>query len=151
MGTLLEAALEFALQGQPVFPCRALDKRPATVNGFKDATTDVDQITEWWHPDWPNTRDYNIGLPTGVLFDVIDVDGLEGANALEEWAEQYEWVRRLPGPTVVTPSGGYHIYVTPTGAGNRAGMVPHVDYRGVGGYVLAPPSRLEHGVYRWTC
>lgn len=58
--------------------------------------------------------------------------------------------------TVSTPrSGGLHIYVPATGAGNRAGLVPHVDYRGLGGYVVAPPSVLDDrpgqvpGVYRF--
>lgn len=139
---LLEAALAFADEGQPVFPCKPGLKVPAVVNGFKDATLDADQIETWWEK-----ADYNIGLPTGVLFDVIDVDGLEGMNNLELWAAEFKVV--LPEPTVATPSGGYHIYVHPTGNGNRAGMLEHVDYRGVGGYVLAVPSVTEKGSYRW--
>ena len=36
----LLAALGYARRGLAVFPCRPLDKRPATKHGFKDATTD---------------------------------------------------------------------------------------------------------------
>jgi hypothetical protein len=42
------------------------------------------------------------------------------------------------------------IYLAPTGTGNRAGLLAHVDWRGRGGYVVAPPSRHANGRrYRW--
>jgi Bifunctional DNA primase/polymerase, N-terminal len=42
------------------------------------------------------------------------------------------------------------IYLTPTGSSNRAGLLDHVDWRGRGGYVVAPPSRHGGGRrYRW--
>lgn len=144
MTSLLGLALGYAAEGQPVFPCQQEGKQPATRNGFKDATLDEDLITRWWE-----ISDYNIGLPTGIIFDAIDVDGLEGSDALEEWADGAPAsIHRLLTPRVLTPSGGYHIYIAPTGQGNRAGMLPHVDYRGVGGYVLGVGSRLPHGEYR---
>lgn len=143
---MLELARGFTASGQPVFPLRPLSKIPfAGTSGLKDATTNLAQVEAWW----TESPESNIGLPTGIVFDAIDVDGIEGANALEEWAETHGGARTIPDPTVLTPSGGYHIYVTPTGVGNRAGMLPHVDYRGRGGYVLAPGSKLPHGEYRW--
>jgi hypothetical protein len=146
MASRLESALALAgLSGVPVFPCVPLGKRPACAHGFQEATTDVDQITEWW----TTAPDCNLAVPTGLFFDVIDVDGLEGANALEEWIDEQGEDPRLYNPTVLTPSGGYHVYVGPTGVGNRAGWLTHVDYRGIGGYVLVPPSRTEKGEYRW--
>jgi hypothetical protein len=145
VNALLDAALAFAAQGQPVLPCRVLDKRPATAHGLKDATTDVDIITGWW----TENPDYNLAIRTGILADIIDVDGLEGMNAIEIWAPDKATIQRLV-PTVLTPSGGYHIYVPPTGYGNRAGMLEHVDFRGQNAYVLVPPSRTERGSYRWV-
>jgi hypothetical protein len=54
-------------------------------------------------------------------------------------------------PTVRTGSGGCHLYVAATGAGNRARLLPGVDWRGAGGYVVAPPSLHASGErYRWT-
>lgn len=141
---LLDAALHYATRyGWPVFPLRAGQKRPATRNGFKDATTDPDRIRSWWtrHPN------HNVGLPTGLAFDVIDIDtpiqpaslaALHAASKL-----------RVHGH-VATSSGGIHYYVTPTGRGNTARSMPGVDYRGLGGYVVAPPSTLGTVGRAWS-
>ena len=51
--SLLAAALDDARRGIPVFPCHPADKRPLTRNGFKDATTDEQQIRAWWQ-QWPD-------------------------------------------------------------------------------------------------
>ena len=45
---------------------------------------------------------------------------------------------------------GFHYFVLPTGLGNRAGVLPGVDYLGRNAYVVAPPSQHPSGVrYRW--
>ena len=58
---------------------------------------------------------------------------------------------RLPGPLVATGGGGWHHWFTPTGLGNRPPRgLAHVDWRGRGGCVLAPPSQHITGrPYRW--
>ena len=58
---------------------------------------------------------------------------------------------RLPGPLVATGGGGWHHWFRPTGLGNRPPRgLAHVDWRGRGGCVLAPPSRHISGrSYRW--
>jgi Bifunctional DNA primase/polymerase, N-terminal len=56
------------------------------------------------------------------------------------------------GPLVHTGGGGWHYYLAPTGLGNvsPAGLA-HVDWRGRGGYVVAPPSRHASGqAYQWA-
>ena len=60
--TELDAALEYARKGIPVFPCNPLDKKPLTSHGFKDATTDEAQIQAWWGR-WPNAM---VAAPTGA-------------------------------------------------------------------------------------
>lgn len=141
-------------------------KRPATRHGFKDATTDADRIFAWWsrHPQ------SNIGLATGHRFDVIDVDGCGGPSghpvagiwaldALQREAAEHLSERGLPDGRgrlpdchgrAMTASGGVHLYVEASGRGNKAALRPGIDYRGIGGYVVAPPSTLGLRGRAWS-
>jgi hypothetical protein len=114
-------------------------------HGVKDATCNRARILAWWtrHPQ------ANIGLATGQLFDVLDVDGPAGEHAIRALAAKHGLVSS--GPLVRTGGGGWHFYLSPTGLGNArpVGLV-HVDWRGRGGYVVAPPSRHASGhPYQW--
>lgn len=142
---LAEWAQAYAASGFPVFPLIPRDKRPATRNGFKNATTKPDAI-EWW---WDENPDYNIGLATGHLFDVLDVDGEGGVANLKRHAPDYHH----DGPMALT-GRGWHLLFAPTGRGNGAALLGEgskVDFRGLGGYIVAPPSihPLGHR-YAWA-
>lgn len=141
---LPDAAALYASWGWPVFPLRPGGKAPLTRHGFKDASTDPAQVAAWWK-DNPTA---NIGLPTGGRFDVVDVDTPIGMT--RSWAGLRDSAA-MPDVhgVVTTASGGLHAYITPTGGGNLAGLRPGIDYRGVGGYVVAPPSIREDG-RRWV-
>lgn len=147
MTRLLDWACRYAEAGWPVFPLKAREKVPATPHGCKDCTSDTGRVRAWWkgHPD------HNIGLATGIVFDVLDLDGDEGIEAFDAWTGEQGWSPNLNMfPICGTGSGGQHWYVQPTGGGNRAGMLPKVDWRGAGGYVVAPPSIHPNGrTYRW--
>ncbi len=107
---------------------------------------DLEQVRRWWTAE-PKA---NIGLPTGLAFDVLDVDGPEALEALEVWSEGRPG-DDVEGPTVATPRG-WHCYVEPTGRGNTVnlGGLAGVDWRGKGGYVIAPPStRIDGGSWTW--
>jgi hypothetical protein len=81
---------------------------------------------------------------------VLDVDGPAGAHAIRELAAEHGLVSS--GPLVRTGGGGWHFYLAPTGLGNAhpAGL-EKVDWRGRGGYVVAPPSRHTSGhPYQWV-
>jgi Bifunctional DNA primase/polymerase, N-terminal len=115
-------------------------------HGVKDATCNRARILAWW-TRYPQA---NIGLATGQRFDVLDVDGPAGAHAIRELAAEHGLVSS--GPLVRTGGGGWHFYLAPTGLGNvhPAGLA-HVDWRGRGGYVVAPPSRHASGhPYQWA-
>jgi hypothetical protein len=167
MSTLLEAALGYAAWGIPVYPvhwprpilggaslacscprgpaCDRPAKHPLVRHGVKDATTDADRIGRWWHR-WPQA---NVGLATGIIFDALDIDGPAGLAALGQLQAAADL--RFPGPMVATGGGGWHHWFTPTGLGNRPPRgLAHVDWRGRGGCVLAPPSHHISGrSYRW--
>jgi hypothetical protein len=141
---LLSAAREYAERGWRVFPLWPRDKKPIPRNGFKEASTDRNQILEWWQ----SFPDANIGLATGEPFDVLDLDGPAGVPHLQELLGADF---RHTGPVVLTGKG-WHFYFQALGTGNRAGLLGgKVDYRGTGGYVVAPPSVHPSGrVYRWA-
>lgn len=146
---LKEAALAYVSWGWPVFPLKPRLKTPATPNGFKDATLDAGKVAAYWD----RYPDANIGLPTGVMFDVVDIDvpkGVESLCTLIKDGKVDALVPRVDGRhpvhgMVVTASGGQHWYVQPTGNGNKADVwgkvgLHGIDFRGLGGYVVAPPS-----------
>src|SRR5262245_40189065 len=108
---MLAAALEAARRGWPVFPlhqpvgagcscgeatCSNVGKHPRTAHGFRDATTDRAQIEAWWSR-WP---DANIGAPTGVAFDALDIDHEDVRVATQEWP-----LVDMPGGPVVRTGG----------------------------------------------
>jgi Bifunctional DNA primase/polymerase, N-terminal len=107
-------------------------------HGVHDATTDPDQVRAWWRR-WSHA---NIGLRTGIVFDVIDVDGERGRDSLQRFLAEHAGGVPIGGPRVRTGSGaGWHLYVRPTGLPDHIGVLPSVDYRAAGRYVVAPPSR----------
>lgn len=172
-GALRDAAIYYATTGIPVFPLepgigrdregKARGKKPLfprahprdekttcrgecgkVGHGLWDATTDVTLIRSWWAA----TPQANIGIRTGDLFTVIDIDVPEGWDSLAKMRA----AGRLPKicGRVATPSGGTHLYVPPTGEGNAGKVIPGIDIRGVGGYTVAPPSKSEDGMWLWT-
>jgi len=143
---LAQSALAYADRGWVVFPCEKDDKRPLgrlVRNGFKDASTDREQIERWWSAE----PDANIGLPTGQHFDVLDVDGDTGWHTLAHLTAEYGCLSSSP--VALTPRGGAHYLFQPTGCGNRAGFRPSLDWRGSGGYVVATPSLVGGRGYTW--
>ncbi|MGO1664848.1 MAG: bifunctional DNA primase/polymerase [Micrococcaceae bacterium] len=137
-----EAAATCAAAGIPVFPCVPGQKRPLTAHGFKDATTNPAQIDAWWgrHPD------ANIGIPTGGSIEVLDVD-------VHATGTGYPILRTLRregliggwGQAVRSPSGGLHLYYPAdpdVARGSWSRGRAHVDFRGTGGYIIAPPSTV---------
>lgn len=144
------AASALAAAGIPVFPCVPNQKRPLTPRGFLAASRDATQVRKWWE----RTPTANLGIPTGTVSGlvVVDVDvhatgtgfpAFERARA-SGIAKGWAWLVR-------TPSGGLHAYFHSfASADQRSWQVPnaHVDFRGDGGYIVAPPSRLESASYR---
>lgn len=141
---LYRAAQVLIRQGQPIFPCHSTGekaKRPMTKHGWHDATLDRDQVKRWWQ----RHGDAAIGIPTGIKYDVLDVDtknGVDGRMHLPRLTR----LGLLNGCKFVvkTPSGGWHLYFPAApGITNKASATLGLDVRGKGGYVLAPPSWID--------
>jgi hypothetical protein len=110
---------------------------------MKAATTDPSKIYERW-TRWPKA---NIGVVTGRRSGnaVVDVDvrhgGLDSLRQLEEKYGPFP-----DGPRVRTGGGGFHFYFSYTeGIKTRTGLLPGVDVRADGAYVVAPPSTHQSG------
>jgi putative DNA primase/helicase len=163
---ILQAALAYATKGWPVFPCRADTKAPLIKAWQRNASTDAAQIRNWWG-SWPAAM---IGLPLGGATGLFaldfdprqEIDGETGEVTQFTYAQLKAETEAMIGgelpPTAAsrTPSGGFHIfYRQPADSGgeirNRGNLPAHVDVRGQGGYVIAPPSvRADGAAYRWV-
>lgn len=141
-------APRYAAHGFHVFPLAPGSKEPfKRSHGLNDATNDLKQVAEWARL-YPNA---NIGIRTGALsgVDVIDVDPKNGGILTAQELRN----RGMPLPVrsvAKTRSDGYHLYVKHnpllrTGT-NRLG--PGIDFRGEGGYVVAPGSVVDGKRYR---
>jgi hypothetical protein len=143
----LRQALAYARRGWPVFPCLPGQKIPATTHGYKDATTDEQQITEWFG----HGQRWNLAIATGTPGpDVLDIDQHGAAGNGYPAFAKLERAGLVDGAAayVRTPSGGMHAYFM--GSHQHNGRLPahHLDFRSQGGYVLAPPSYVDGKPYR---
>lgn len=183
VGRQLSVALTWVRRGIPVIPCGRSDKA-AMAPGFGKAAT-PEQLARFGDPAWVErawSTKYarsHVGLLTGRStisgrgLVVVDLDMPKaGAAPLEgRWAgcaggtDVLELLMREAGAdwpdtyTVMTPSGGLHLYYQQpedgdligcaTGAGQKAPydmplvgphLGPMVDVRGIGGYVIAAGS-----------
>jgi len=144
---MIDLALHYAKLGWPVFPLAAGGKVPAIAkanggHGFLDATTNVDCIERWWK-DYP---DANVGIATGRWLLVIDVD----PRKTQEWLESLHTLALPQTLTVRTWSGGWHLYFSmPAVPGITIGanLLPGIDWRGNGGYVVSAGSVVEGRLY----
>lgn len=151
--SILVSALAYAQRGFAVIPVRPRGKAPHTAHGYKDGSRDPDQIRRWWQA-YPSA---NIGIVTGQPSSlvVVDIDRKpQGPDGEASWCEWAEKAGPLP-PTceVETGGGGRHLYYRrPTSLmlASAVGVLPGVDIRAEGGYVVAPPSLHASGrPYEW--
>jgi hypothetical protein len=169
----LEAALDYAARGLPVFPvfgvtpyradrficlcgknltCDRPGKHPMgryAPNGFKDASTDAKKI-RWW---WECAPDANVAIAPPHNCVVLDVDPKNGGDiTLDEFEKRHG---NLPVTwTVKTGGGGWHYYFgVDTAVRNTVSQVGRgLDFKGAGdGYVVAPPGlHVSGNRYAWA-
>jgi hypothetical protein len=147
----LTAALCLAAAGLPVFPAGP-DKRPLLVGWQERASTEEEQIRDWWHA-------HPAALPAIVVgragLVVIDCDrhpgGNDGIKAFNRLVSA-NGAKLANVPVTRTARGGAHLFFKqPKGEplGNGRGELPNgIDVRGVGGFLIAPGAVLPDGK-RW--
>lgn len=163
---MIQDAIHYTGLSLPVFPVHSMDgdsctckagencknaaKHPRTADGFKSATTDATQVEQWW-ATWPNA---NIGIRTGAASGIwvldVDVDD-DGMMTFRQLVDEHG---ALDAPYSVTGSDGLQYYFAWDAARpvkSRARVLPGIDTRGDGGYVIAPPSLHKTGNrYEWS-
>ena len=125
-------ALSLAEKGYRVFPVTG--KVPLISDWPALATTTEKQIRTWW----ARFPDAGVGIATGGGLTVIDLDEKNNLHGIQEWAAWTAEHGIAWTATVNTPSGGQHVYFRGTDeARSRTGVLPGVDVRADGGYVVA--------------
>lgn len=166
------AALTYADLGYAVLPLMPGSKKPHLMlgdsGGVHWATVQAGTVYHWWRADPAANIGIACGSASGLA--VIDLDVKHDANGPWNFAAFLESGRYpVPAeiPWVSTPSGGVHLWLRTmpgTAVPERPGILPGVDVKGDGGYVLAPPGGLlvhadghdgEHGglvpaAYEWS-
>jgi putative DNA primase/helicase len=134
----LTAALDLATRGLPVFPCKPRSKAPATEHGFEDASTEGGLLQRRLIAAG---SDCNLAVATGGWGFVLEDDGPAARDWLGAMEERHG---RLPNTWAVSTSPGrghrYFLSKTPIPNVPKDKLAPDVEIKGVGGYVVCPPS-----------
>jgi hypothetical protein len=152
--TPLEAALAYARRGWKVVPLCQNAKIPAFAGWQEKATSDEEIIRRWWGS--PGLYEFaGIGIVTGSVSGiwVLDLDVKNpDADGLKSFENLIQTHHGATHPLIVeTPSGGKHLYFRYPGVHvpGKVAILPGIDVRGDGGFVVAPPTRLNGGEYLW--
>lgn len=125
-------ALAYLERGWPVIPVR--DKVPLTSwRKYQHMLPNDAQVMAWLAEEPCPDVAIVTGAYSGLL--VLDIDGPKGEAAIRG--------RHIPQtPMARTPSGGRHIFFRHPGGrvGSPTGLLPEMDIRADGGYVVAPPA-----------
>lgn len=143
---LRRAAVRFADHGWPVTPGSyfngermACDRATCWATSCHPVLPDWDRSPEIQIGQWWRERPHSVLLPTGLLFDVIEVPQLLGVK-----------VRGVAAPIAVLPGARWMYFV-------RSGLAlrPELEHRfdivrhAAGSWVPAPPTFLPDGPVRW--
>ena len=145
MQTNLHAALDYAGRGYSVIPIGP-NKRPLIKwTEFQSRIASKEEITRYW-TRYPLA---NVGIVTGPISGilVVDCDDADAYRRVQELLPD-----SLIIPVAKTPRGWHLYFIYPAGSKitTGAGIMPGVDFRGEGGYIIAPPSVNGDGkAYAW--
>jgi|6_EtaG_2_1085325.scaffolds.fasta_scaffold01559_11 hypothetical protein len=137
---ILDGAKRLYEEGFSVLPLGKLSKRPRLAwKEYQARAATEEEIDGWWGAE----PEGNVGVVTGGGYCVVDADSAEAAAWVDAHLPRTPWR--------VKTGRGWHYYFSSTWrVKNIVNEKGKVDVRGVGGYVVAPPSIHENGhVYTW--
>lgn len=151
---VMVAARTYAAEhGLKVFPVGE-DKKPACMRGHNAATKKDKAVCKMFEQcEWGQGIGIRTGQASGIL--VLDVDTKKkdelGYDPLDWLVDKFgdEWQDTL---VARTPSNGYHFYfrlAKGTHVGSVTALFQGVDIKCDGGYVVASPTKIPEGEYRW--
>jgi hypothetical protein len=145
--TSRDAVLAYRARGFSVIPIKPKEKKPIVAWEPYQKEPASEATIQHWFESWPNA---NVGIVTGAVSGlvVIDVDTPETKDKLRELVPGFDFTAVPRSRT----GKGWQLFFQHPGVStpNRAGIVPGLDVRGDGGYVVAPPSIHPNGKqYRW--
>lgn len=132
---ILEAALNYRFHNISVIP---VGKNKIPLIPWKDFQTRLatpEEISKWF----TDLKDAQLGIVTGKISNLTVVDIEAGGDP-----------SFLPQNTSIIKTGGggwHYYYLYEPGVANSARIRDLVDIRGEGGYVVAPPSSSDKGLY----
>ena len=146
--TTLEWATFYAGLGWSVVPVRPAEKLPAVAwTRFQRERTTAAQLHDWFA-----VGGYGIGVITGAVSGmfVLDFDGEAGQELFNKLERQHGTLPTTP--NALTPGGGIHVIFQHPGSHipTRKNVLPGLDIRGDGGFIVAHPSMHRLGRrYEW--
>jgi hypothetical protein len=145
--SLLDHALAYQELGWSVIPIPPKTKQPnLSWKKYQKKAASQSQIKKWW----TEKPDYNIGIITGAISEVIvvDIDSFEGQEVYRNTIGAIpNTIRQTTGKP-----GALHALFKHNGTNipNAVGLLDGVDIRADGGLIIAAPSIHPNGSqYKW--
>lgn len=147
---LLNDAIKLAERGIYIFPINVHDKSPMTAHGFKDATTDIKQIREWFTDVDADKVGVAANLHKSGLV-CLDIDnGHNGTDDNVGTKEAGKLMKQHPDFNLsaadyveYTQSGGYHmLYKNDDKNLKKINVTDHIELL-VDSVVIAPTKNYE--------
>lgn len=143
----VDGALYCFEKGFKVFPLRPNNKKPAFEGWQEWANTCTRKRIEEYGRANP-THNWGVSCEHSTLF-VLDIDNKKEKGSATLILKESEHGDLPECFTVYTPTGGFHKYFSGSGKSTAGAIGPGLDTRSIGGYVVAPGSRIDDRTYEF--